>query len=77
LERNPKFFYEPVHGKTEVWLGPDEYYVLGDNRLASGDSRAIGVIRGDEIQGKLWLVWYSYDLAQRRFRGERIGTVLR
>ena len=76
LQRNPKFSYETKFGLDELLLGPDEYYVLGDNRLASGDSRFYGVVKRNEIQGKLRLVWYSYDLIERRFRWERIGTKL-
>lgn len=39
-------------------LGPDEYYVLGDNRGNSADSRYIGPISGSLIVGKAELrVW--------------------
>jgi signal peptidase I len=39
----------------EKWiqLGEDQYYVLGDNRKSSEDSRYYGVIRGTEILGIL------------------------
>lgn len=39
-------------------LGPDEFYVLGDNRGASRDSRAFGSIKRAEIVGKAWLVTF-------------------
>lgn len=40
-----------------VSLGADEYFVLGDNRNASKDSRHkdVGVVKGDKIIGKAWL----------------------
>lgn len=42
---------------TEITLGEDEYFVLGDNRNNSEDSRyqSIGNVTADEIQGKVWL----------------------
>jgi signal peptidase I len=58
-------------GKQDFLLGPDEYFVLGDNRLASDDSRQFGPIKRDEIQGKICLVWYSYDLQKRGLRLKR------
>ena len=42
-------------GEVEVELGVDEYYLLGDNRLASLDSRAFGSIKRQDIVGRTWL----------------------
>ncbi len=41
----------------EVVLGNDEYFVLGDNRNNSEDSRSgnLGPIKKDTIAGKVWL----------------------
>jgi signal peptidase I len=41
----------------DVTLGPDEYYVLGDNRAQSSDSRLFGPVGGDRIIGKAWLIF--------------------
>jgi signal peptidase I len=59
-------------GATDVLLGPREYYVLGDNRLASDDSRSFGPVNSAEIQGTLGTVWYSYDLTGRGVRTDRL-----
>lgn len=44
-----------------VTLGTDEYYVLGDNRTASSDSRVWGVLPKDDIVGKVWLRVFPVD----------------
>ncbi len=47
-----------------ITLGADEYFVLGDNRNNSQDSRAanVGVIHRDEILGRAWVrIWPISD----------------
>lgn len=41
---------------NEIQLGSDEYFVLGDNRNMSEDSRSsnIGAVKKDTIAGKVW-----------------------
>ncbi len=45
-------------GEVNRALGKDEYFVMGDNRGASLDSRAIGPIKKNTIRGKAWLVYW-------------------
>ena len=42
-------------------LGEKEYYVIGDNRLNSNDSRAWGPVPEDNIVGRVWLVYWPWD----------------
>ena len=49
---------------TPVVLGEDEYFVMGDNRNNSSDSRTdmVGNIKRDDIIGKAWVrVWPLSD----------------
>ncbi len=53
--------YLSVNTKTyslneeRVNLGVDEYFVLGDNRTASKDSRSFGAVNRSFMVGKVWL----------------------
>ena len=44
-----------------VTLGSDEYYVLGDNRLVSYDSRYFGPIKDKDIRGKFFISYGHYN----------------
>ena len=41
-----------------VELADDEYFVLGDNRAGSRDSRHWGPLPADQIIGKVWAIYW-------------------
>lgn len=44
-----------------VILGDDEYFLMGDNRILSLDSRVVGPFKGEDIIGKDVYVFYPFN----------------
>ncbi len=42
-------------------LGEDEYFCMGDNRNNSNDSRDLGPISREELQGKIWVRIFPFN----------------
>lgn len=45
----------------EVTLGDDEYFLMGDNRVVSLDSRAVGPFKGEQIIGKDAYILFPFN----------------
>ncbi len=53
-----------TYEKDEWSLKPDEYFLMGDNRTVSYDSRRFGPIQKKYITGRVWFRAFPFSTAQ-------------
>lgn len=64
---------KPSHDYHDIVVPEGMYYVMGDNRDDSADSRYWGFVPDKNILGKAVLVWMSWDSIHTKVRFDRIG----
>ena len=51
-------------GNLEIKIGLDQYFVMGDNRQYSYDSRRCGLLEEKDIIGRVWLRLWPVNVAK-------------
>ena len=62
-------------GEGEWLIGEDEYFVMGDNRDNSNDSRYWGVVPDDMIVGKAFAIWMHWQSLTSLPSFDRVGSI--
>ncbi len=57
---------------SEVVVPEKSYFVMGDNRDNSKDSRMWGFVKDEDIQGRAFGIWMSWDADQNTIRWDRL-----
>ena len=75
---------QPRDNLGPLTVPPDSYFVMGDNRDQSLDSRFWGFVKRDKIKGKAFLIYWSWDgqgdpnkgVSPKWVRWDRIGRMI-
>jgi len=81
LERTDHHQYEVLYSRNRdgrslmepVEVPTGSYFVMGDNRDHSNDSRYWGFVPAENILGRAFVIWWSWDGYENNARWDRLG----
>jgi signal peptidase I len=73
-EQDP-YWYEDFLDGDEILVPEGHYFVMGDNRDNSSDSRYWGFVPTDDVVGKALLIYWSYETDSEEYRQTGVGNL--